>query len=121
MSLGEVTYKCVYTALYGFQVRINSSGSMPIFPILNKRFFKYLSQGMGFLTFKRENYLHKCYFDLSGISEANPNSIYPWFIVNLLFIKHFIYGRHWGNPEVTQIGKILVSLNLFNEERQIMV
>lgn len=71
---------------------------MPIFIILNK-IFKYLSQGMRFLTFKGEKYdLHKCYFDLSGISEANPGSIYPRFIINLLFIKCLIYARHWGGP-----------------------
>lgn len=78
---------------------------MPIFIILNK-IFKYLHQGMKFLTFKGENcYLHKCYFDLPGTSEANPGSIYPRFVISLLFIECLIYARHWGDPEVTQIGK----------------
>lgn len=79
---------------------------MPIFILFKEEVFKYLSQGMKFLTFKRENYhLCKCYFDLSDISEANPGSIYAWFIVNLLFIKHFMYARHWGDPEVTKLAR----------------
>lgn len=98
--LGEVTYKCVHTPLYGFCVTINSSRLHVHLHDVKSEVFKHLTQGAKLLTFKGENYyLHKCYFDLSGISEQKLGSNYFGFIIDLLLIKHFTYVGTEGTQQ----------------------
>lgn len=68
-------------------------GFISTFTLLSQRFSSDSSQVARFSTLKGENYyLHNCDFDLSELSESKPDSIYPLFIIDLLFIKHFIYA-----------------------------